>query len=206
MGRLYELAYRFGVTPWEQTDPESEFLRQLRGLLDQESAAVSMPATALDLGCGTGDHSIELAQRGWQVTGLDSVERAVQKARVKAYAAHVDAEFLQADVTNLPEAIGAGYRLVLDVGCYHGLAPHDRTAYAQQVTSVTDPGASLLMFAFSPGRRGPLPRGADRTEIEQTFSGWRVVEDELADTGGLAEPIKRTGPRWFRLTREDSGR
>ncbi|MFT8181271.1 class I SAM-dependent methyltransferase, partial [Mycobacteroides chelonae] len=203
MGRLYEMAYRFGVTPWEQARPDSGFLVQLHSLLDRESVGPSVPATALDMGCGTGDHSIELAQRGWRVKGLDSVARAVETARSKARSAQVDVEFLQADVTNLPAAVGNGYRLVLDVGCYHGLPTQDRVAYAQQVTAAVDPGAILLMFAFSPGRRGPLPAGASRVDIEQTFTGWRVIRDEFADSRGLAAPIRRAAPHWFRLICED---
>ncbi len=203
MGSLYEMAYRFGVTPWEQASPDSGFVMQLRSLLDRESVGLAVPARALDMGCGTGDHSIELARRGWQVKGLDSVARAVEQASSKARGAQVDAEFLQADVTNLPAAVGTGFRLILDVGCYHGLPSRARIAYAQQVTTVADPDAILLMFAFSPGRRGPLPAGASRVDIEQTFTGWRVVGDELADSRGLAAPIRLTAPHWFRLIRED---
>lgn len=203
MGRLYEMAYRLGVTPWEKAGPETGFVTQLRNYLDRESVGLTGPAKALDMGCGTGEHSIDLAERGWHVTGLDSVARAVEKARSKARGAKVDAEFLHADVTNLPAVAGTGYRLILDVGCYHGLTGQDRLAYARQVTAVTDPGAILLMFAFGPGRRGHLPSGADRTDIENAFVGWRVIGDELADTRGLAAPIRRTTARWFRLTRED---
>ncbi|OHT82771.1 class I SAM-dependent methyltransferase [Mycobacteroides saopaulense] len=202
MGRVYEMAYRLGVTPWERASLGSGYATQLSTLLERESVGLEAPSKALDMGCGTGDHSIELARRGWQVVGLDSVARAVEKASAKASAAKVDAKFLQADVTNLPAAVGTGYRLIIDVGCYHGLAVQERIAYAQQVTAVTDLGATLLMFAFGPGRRGPLPSGADRTEVEKTFNGWRLIGDELADTRGLAAPIRRTAARWFRLIRE----
>lgn len=203
MGRLYELAYRLGVTPWKQAGRDSGFVMQLCSLLDQESVELPTPAKALDMGCGTGEHSIDLAKRGWKVTGLDSVERAVEQAWSKARAANVDAEFLQADVTDFSEVVGTGYRLALDVGCFHGLNGRDRHLYARELTAVSNPGAILLMFAFSPGRRGPLPSGASRADVEQTFTEWRVVGDEDADCRGLPAPIGRTAPRWFRLIRED---
>ena len=61
-----------------------------------------LPAgTALDIGCGTGDNSIYLAKHGWQVTGVDYVAKAVDKARAKASANNVAVNFLQADATRL---------------------------------------------------------------------------------------------------------
>lgn len=38
----------------------------------------------LDVGCGTGRHTIELSQRGYTVTGIDLSETQLQRAREKA--------------------------------------------------------------------------------------------------------------------------
>ncbi len=59
-------------------------------------------------------------------------------------------------------------------------------------------GASMLILAFKPGRRPPvpLPRGASREEIEMTFTDWTVVGDDAADTTGMPAPLKRTAPRF----------
>ncbi len=42
------------------------------------------PGRALDLACGEGRNSIWLAQRGWQVTGIDFSHEAIRKARTLA--------------------------------------------------------------------------------------------------------------------------
>jgi len=55
----------------------------------------------LDLGCGTGRHSIELAKRGYRVTGVDLSESQLQRAREKAKEHGVRVEFLQGDARNL---------------------------------------------------------------------------------------------------------
>lgn len=55
----------------------------------------------LDIGCGTGRHSIELARRGYKVTGIDLSECALNKAREKAEKAGVSVHFLQGDARNL---------------------------------------------------------------------------------------------------------
>lgn len=55
----------------------------------------------LDVGCGTGRHTIELTKRGYTVTGIDLSEAQLQRARQKAQEAHLDIPFLQADARNL---------------------------------------------------------------------------------------------------------
>jgi len=56
----------------------------------------------LDIGCGTGRHAIELAKRGYQVTGIDLSESMLQKARINAKRQHVQVTFEQHDARKLP--------------------------------------------------------------------------------------------------------
>jgi len=69
------------------------------------------------------------------------------------------------------------------------------------VTAVAAPDATLLMLAFQPRRRGPLPRGADRGGIETAFPGWTVLDEEPADVSGMPGPLKSAAPRCYRLQR-----
>ncbi|MCX6566124.1 MAG: class I SAM-dependent methyltransferase [Candidatus Aminicenantes bacterium] len=55
----------------------------------------------LDIGCGTGRHGIELARRGYRVTGVDLSADQIAKARKKARAAGVEADFRVADARSL---------------------------------------------------------------------------------------------------------
>ena len=56
----------------------------------------------LDVGCGTGRHAIELARRGYAVVGVDLSESQLARAREKAAAAGVAADFRRADARQLP--------------------------------------------------------------------------------------------------------
>lgn len=56
----------------------------------------------LDLGCGTGRHSIELTKRGYDVTGIDLSEALIKKAREKAKAENLKIDFHIHDARNLP--------------------------------------------------------------------------------------------------------
>ena len=51
----------------------------------------------LDIGCGTGRHAIELAKRGYRVTGIDLSEDQLKKAREKAGNEGVEVAFLRRD-------------------------------------------------------------------------------------------------------------
>jgi NAD(P)H dehydrogenase (quinone) len=65
--------------------------------------------TILDIGCGTGRHAIELAQRGYAVTGLDLSAEMLRRAAAAARAANVQVHWIRADATrfSLPQAYDA---------------------------------------------------------------------------------------------------
>jgi 2-polyprenyl-3-methyl-5-hydroxy-6-metoxy-1,4-benzoquinol methylase len=128
------------------------------------------PGTALDLGCGTGDTSIYLAKHGWQVTGVDFVAKAVDKARAKAEADKVAVNFAMADVTRLSsEGVGSNFGLIVDNGCLHGMSAEARDAYVREVTAVAAPDARLLLCEFIPGGTFGVP-GIDPAEVERRFA------------------------------------
>ena len=58
----------------------------------------------LDLGCGTGRHSIELAKRGYDVVGVDLSESMLKRAKAKATEQQVPIIFQKHDARNLPFA------------------------------------------------------------------------------------------------------
>jgi cyclopropane fatty-acyl-phospholipid synthase-like methyltransferase len=198
MSRAYELAYRFGITPWEHAGKAGE--AQLARMMDREERDHPGLGRALDLGCGRGTHSISLARRGWQVTGVDLVPRAVAAARGRAKQAGQDVTFLVGDVSDLPAEVGAGYQLVMDIGCFHGLSEAQQERMAQGITAVTEPSATVLLLCFAP-TRAPGPHGASRSDVMRAFAGWSVDEGEPADTSGLPGPMKRRAPTYYRLRR-----
>lgn len=64
--------------------------------IEQEIAA-NKKISILDVGCGTGRHSIELAKRGHQVTGIDLSDNMLERARQKASESGVKVNYQQAD-------------------------------------------------------------------------------------------------------------
>jgi SAM-dependent methyltransferase len=161
---LFRAMYRLGFTPWDG----HPLARSLRDLIEGEQP---LPiGTALDIGCGTGDNSIYLAEHRWRVTGVDFVETAVDKARRKSAAANVNVDFVRADATRLSsEGVGTDFALIVDNGCLHGMSAKDRDAYVREVTAVAAPNARLLIVAFITGGSYGVP-GIDPAVVEQRFS------------------------------------
>lgn len=164
--------YRLGFTPWEG----HALARGLRNLVELDAGVGLAPGTALDLGCGTGDNSIYLAQTGWRVTGVDFAPRALRAAHAKARAGKVSVRFVCADIAQLDSAgLGDDFDLVTDSGCLHGMNDHDRAVYAQQVNAVTGPDSRLLIVAFTPGALFGV-RGIEQAEIVRLFAPqWELI-------------------------------
>lgn len=201
----YDLAYRIGFHPWEDAEEQPSFNDKFSALLDREESGRRPPyGPALDVGTGSGIWGIKLAQRGWQVTGIDIVEKALRRAHDRVREAGVDVRLVRGDVTALRATdVGTGFRLVLDTGTFHGLTAAEREAMGREVGAVTAPDATVLLISWAPKRRGPLPRGASRSEIEAAFPGWAVTD---AEESGFQAPkpvelLMHPEERWYRLRR-----
>ncbi|HEX2094367.1 MAG TPA: class I SAM-dependent methyltransferase [Longimicrobiaceae bacterium] len=192
---VFGLMYRIGFTPWDG----HQLALRLRELVEGDAA---LPVgKALDVGCGTGDTSIYLSRHGWDVTGVDFVERALEKARLKGQRAGVSVRWLRADVTRLGQHdVGRGFSLVVDNGLLHGLSDDARDAYVREITPLVVDGGRLLIVGFGPGkRRGP--RGIDREEVERHFDGgWELLAtgidpaaSNLADDPLYFYDLRRSG-------------
>jgi len=102
----------------------------------------------LDLGCGEGSYSRELARRGATVTGIDGSQRLIEVARQRASAANIDVQFLCANANRLD---GLG-----DSSFHRAIAPmslmdvEDYSGAIAEVARVLRPGGELLMSITHP--------------------------------------------------------
>jgi SAM-dependent methyltransferase len=183
---FFGLMYRVGFTPWEG-HPVPASLRELT-----EGSGALPKGRALDIGCGTGDASIYLARHGWNVTGVDFVEKALGRARAKSEAAGVRVRFIHGDARRLRQSgVGDGFGLLVDNGCFHGLDDSSRDAYVREVSAVAAPAARLVLMAFPTGACRPGPRGVDAPEVERSFSpAWSVI------ASGSEPSVSATRSRW----------
>jgi SAM-dependent methyltransferase len=203
----YRLAYAIGFHPWEDAAADPPFVAKAAQMFDREGLGHRPPrGRALDLGTGSGIWGVELAQRGWEVTGVDLVERALRRARDRVRSAGVAMALVRGDVTALSRAgIGDGFRLILDTGTFHGLQPEAQMAMGREVTAVAAPDATMLLLVW-PRRIRPLIRGADRIEVEAAFPAWEItnVEPSYFSLPKVLAVILRPDEEWYRLRRRSS--
>jgi SAM-dependent methyltransferase len=207
MSVAYRVLYGVGFTPWEQIATLPGVTQQVSALFDREEEGRRPPyGQALDLGCGSGIWGVELAKRGWQVTGVDLIPKALRLARKRARKAGAEMRLLEGDVTRLREAgVGSGFEFFLDFGLFHDeLTDAQREAMGREVTAVAAPGATLLMMAWAPGRRWPPVRGASRSEIEAAYPAWQVIDEEAFEVSEARfyRHAQNADPRFYRLRRE----
>jgi hypothetical protein len=63
---------------------------------------------------------VHLAKRGWHVTGVDIVDKAMDPAKQRAAQEDVEVQWVTGDATNLRElGLEPGYTLLYDFGCIH---------------------------------------------------------------------------------------
>jgi SAM-dependent methyltransferase len=126
MAHGFEEYYRTGDTPWDIGKPDLN--------LTQIVTTISIkPCRALEIGCGTGDNAIWLAQQKFEVLAFDISEVAIEKAKEKAQQAGVQCSFRVADILN-SDLQQTPFAFAFDRGCFHTLDPgKERERFAQQV-------------------------------------------------------------------------
>lgn len=200
----YRFAYSIGFHPWEDAATDPSFVNKFYELINREESGRSAPfGAALDLGTGSGIWGIELAKRGWQVTGIDIVAKALERARERVQRAGVNVHLVKGDVTALRSTgIPTGFRLVLDTGTFHDFDTAAQQAMGREVDAIGAADATVLLLVW-PRRTRPLIRGATRGEIEAAFPGWRITNVEASHfrLPKILEMILRPDEHWYRLRR-----
>ena len=186
---VYRLLYRVGFTPWDSVLPPE--------LTEMITGPDALPTgRALDLGSGKGGKAIYMASHGWQVTAVENVSAAMLEARRRADRAGVRIDFREGDVTRLRDlSLEPGYTFVFDFGCYHGLNPSQRDAYARGVGAIAASGATLLLMGFT-RPMPPVLRGVTEADLTQRLGeGWRKQWTHPVSTATSA--MNRAAAAWF---------
>ncbi len=159
----WEDAYKT-VPPWDVGRPQPAFVELVRtGELNGDKV--------LDVGCGTGENALYLAEKGFTVIGVDLTNRAISAAKAKAAKKKLKVDFREGNALSL-DFKDSAFDNVIDSGLFHTFADDDRPVYAREVARVLARRGKYFMLCFSekePTNWGG-PRRVTRKEIESTFS------------------------------------
>ncbi len=157
-----------GTPPWDIGCPQPIF-----AALAEEGI---IQGRVLDAGCGTGEHTLMVAERGIEATGIDASTKAIEIAQRKATDRGVAARFLVWDALALAD-LNEQFDTILDSGLFHVFDDERRARYVRSLAAVVKPSGRLLLACFSdrqPGEWGP--RRVRRAELRDAFANDWVIE------------------------------
>ena len=169
--------------PWNNEAAPEILVRAVAG-------RVPGPRRVIELGCGAGNNVMAVARLGFDVTGVDIAEAAVELARRAAAKAQLACRFVAADVVaELPFPEGA-FDFAYDWELLHHIFPQDRPGYVRNVAGLLAPGGTYLSVCFSEqdpqfGGRGKYRKTGLGTELY--FSSEDEIEVLLAERFSIEE-------------------
>jgi SAM-dependent methyltransferase len=150
---------------WEIGRPQPAFVRLAgQGLL---------AGRVLDVGCGTGEHTLLAAASGADALGVDISPRAIEQAQAKSAARRIPARFTLGDVLDLGW-LSQTFTAIIDSGLFHNLDNEQRGRYVRGLASVLDPGGLCYLLCIRDGNPGdPPPYLITQDELRDSFrEGW----------------------------------
>jgi SAM-dependent methyltransferase len=142
---------------------------------------------ALDLACGPGRCSIALAQRDFEVTGVDRTKLLLDRARRRARRAGLAVEWVRSDMRDFvrEEAFDLALNMFTSFG-YFDDKEEDATVLRNVLTSLRPGGIFLLEMVgkeylaaiFQPTSMETLPDGSQLVQKREIFDDWTRVRND----------------------------
>ena len=181
--------------PWNREDPPGPLVELV------ESGRVR-PCRCIDLGCGTGNYSRYLSEKGFAVTGIDISPAAIRIARENAAKTNAPVDFIAADVLDAAQLIRGTFDFAFDWEVLHHVYPRKRVRYVQSVSGLLNLGGTYLSVCFSVqdpqfGGRGKYRRTplgtvlyfSSENELNRLFSGFFTIQElKTVEIGGKGTP------------------
>jgi ubiquinone/menaquinone biosynthesis C-methylase UbiE len=178
-----------GEAPWD--------VHMAQPAIVAAAAAGLFAGDILDVGCGTGDNAIHLAQQGLKVVAIDFVPKAMAIARFRAAQAGVTVDWREHDALYLRD-LDQQFDVVLDSAVFHVFNDADREQLIAGLKTVTKPGGILVLLCFSDARP-PVsdgPRRVSEAELRAAFAtGWTIRSLEPSVFVNVADPAG--APAWL---------
>jgi SAM-dependent methyltransferase len=170
-------SYKSGELPWDTGEPELL-------LVEFVGSGRVVPCRTLEIGAGTGTNALWLAERGFDVVGIDIAPLAVERAAVKLGGRDLRCcfhtlDFLAAEPPDPP------FQFVFDRGCFHVFdEPDERSRFASRVASILAPGGlwlSLIGSTEGPPREVGPPRRSAREVTLAVEPALEIIELRSAE-------------------------
>lgn len=185
--RCWNESYASEELPWDTGEPEPL-------LVEFVTSGRIWPTQTLEIGAGTGTNAIWLAERGFEVLGIDVAPLAMERANAKLEGRSLGCRFVTLDFLAASPPEGP-FQFVFDRGCFHVFdEPEERAHFAARVAAALTPGGlwlSLIGSTEGPVREVGPPRRSAREVTLAIEPALEIVENQ--NTAGV---LLRMTWRW----------
>ena len=142
-----QLDTSLGASGWRTIVPAPHFADFVAFLKDE-----GISGRALDIGCGGGRYSFELAKAGFEVYGVDFVDTAIETAKERADELGLsdNTHFQQGNVLDLSFDEDF-FDVANDDGCFHHIGKEDWPLYIENLKRVLRPGGIYKLKVIAAG-------------------------------------------------------
>jgi SAM-dependent methyltransferase len=184
-------SYASGQLPWDTGEPEPL-------LVEFVTSGAVTPGPTPEIGVGTGTNAIWLAERSFDVLGVDVAPLAVERVHAKMERRALRCRLAAWDFLDAPPPDGP-FQFVFDRGCFHVIdEPGERQRFAAHVAAALMPGGLWLSLIGStegsPREVGP-PRRSAREVTLAIETELEIVELRSVEFRG------NNAKAWFCLSR-----
>jgi cyclopropane fatty-acyl-phospholipid synthase-like methyltransferase len=169
--------------PWDITEPPEP-------LVELVTSGKILPCKTVDLGCGSGNYSLFLAKRGFEVTGIDISPTAIKMAKEKVDEKGVTCDFIAGNLLDNLNELTGHFDFAFDWEVLHHIFPDNRKRYIKNVLSLLRSNALYFSVCFSEkdpqfggsGKFRKTPIGttlyfSSEEELEDLFTPYFKIDD-----------------------------
>lgn len=182
---------------WTQEKSPQKLISLIEG-------GILKPGKVLDSACGEGTSAVYLAKEGFDVTGIDFSEKAIEYAHERASKERAEVNFMVLDVM-ASEKLTDAFNFVFEWGLIHHLPPEQVESYIQKIVKVLVQDGLYMTNSFNIeseayGQKGQrvrkTPIGTElyyysQQEMHDLFAKYfSIIEEEIVplEGKGISQP------------------
>jgi SAM-dependent methyltransferase len=155
-----------------------------------ETVSSLEPGAALDVCMGEGRNAVWLAERGWQVTGVDVSPEGIGRARERAGRAGVKLTFIRQEADAFDYSCQRWHLVVVS----YAPVPIVDPRFVARLTDTLVPGGVVVVESFGSDREAPRrrPVDIDPDELRTAFASFDIRQlDDVVERPDWADAPER---------------